>query len=144
MLFKRHFYMIANNCKLLCYRFGYKFVKFVWNTNKNQFLSKLVVWKPKIFLLFVDRELHSTSKECQIQWTFIKEFSHMFSLFSYKCLTTGRGPTSIWRRGYEWTLNQIMLIIYLQATLVLIIYLRHDQRRIQNPVEHLRSSFLQK
>ena len=32
-------------------------------------------------LLFLHSELRSTSKPCQIQWTFIKEFSYMLFLF---------------------------------------------------------------
>ena len=45
--------------------------------NKNQVLSKLVVWQQETFLLFVYSTPRSTLKPVQIQYTFIKEFPDM-------------------------------------------------------------------
>ena len=54
---------------------------FAITKNKNEIFSKLVIWKQKLFLLFNYSELHSSSKAYRVQYTSIKEFSHMIFLF---------------------------------------------------------------
>ena len=55
------------------------FCSYLQTKNKDQVFSRLVVWYREIFLLFVYSKSRSTSKPCQIQQTFTKEFSQMFS-----------------------------------------------------------------
>ena len=64
----------------------FSYCSFLHTKNKNQVFSKLVVWYREIFLPFVYSESHSTSKPCQLQKTFMKEFCYMLSLFVLKFL----------------------------------------------------------